>query len=301
MQLSVVVTIVDGGEALERCLRALQGQVDPPVLEVIIPFDDSVRQMEEVAARYSEFHFLNLGNLGTARAQESASGQHELFDRRRAAGLAHAQGDLVAMLEDRGVPVPTWANRFVAAHRQDHLVIGGAIENGTDRVLSWAVYFCDFGRFQLPFEGGAADYVSDINVCYKPGALERTRELWRERFHETTVHWALQRSGVILYLTPDVVIEQIRDLPGFRQLLEERLAWGRLFAYTRGKECTLARRLAWTTVTPLLPFILFLRLIRLRIRKRVAVGSFVKALPAILVLLTAWSVGEMVGYLTGEP
>ena len=39
--LSVIVTIVDGGEALERRLEALDRQDNPPGLEIIVPYDKS--------------------------------------------------------------------------------------------------------------------------------------------------------------------------------------------------------------------------------------------------------------------
>lgn len=204
------------------------------------------------------------------------------------------------MLEDRGVPRPDWARRFFEAHGQEHEVIGGAIENGRDRALSWALYFCDFGRFQLPFEAGPADWVSDINVCYKPSALERTRSLWEQRYHETTVHWALQRMGVSLFLTPDVVVDQIREPAGLSALLVERFAWGRLFASTRARESGTFQRLTLGALTPLLPGLLLARQVRQRLRRGGGAARFLQALPAIVLLLVAWSAGEMVGYLTAD-
>jgi hypothetical protein len=302
MLLSVVVTIVDGGAALDRCLRGLAQQHDAPPLEVIVPYDDSVADVGHLPASFPEFRFLPLGSLRTARPIEGAAGQHELFDRRRAAGLSAARGDLVAILEDRGVPRSDWARTIVSLHeRLPHAVIGGAIENGCKRALNWAVYFCDFGRYQAPLPEGPAAYVSDVNICYKKAALDRVAPLWRDRYHETTVHWALQRAGETLFLSPGPVVHQIRDHLTLRSLIAERVAWGRLFAYTRARETTVGRRALLAALAPVLPLLLFGRHTSMQFRKRATFGRFVAVSPIVLLLLIAWSAGEMVGYAIGTP
>jgi hypothetical protein len=238
----------------------------------------------------------------TTRAAEGPAGQHELFDRRRAAGLTAATGDVIAILEDRGVPNLQWARTMVHLHdRLPHAAIGGAIENGHDGLLQWAVYFCDFNRYQRPFPAGPRPYVSDVNIGYKRRALEATADLWRDRYHETTVHWALQRAGEMLYLTPELLVEQVRDSLRLGGLIRERFAWGRLFAYTRAREASPAARAALAAFAPLLPVLLLARHTRLQIGKRVRLGRFLRAAPIVLALLVAWSLGEAVGYITAEP
>ncbi len=299
---SVLLTVVDGGAALERCLEGLRAQQDAPPLEILVPYDDTQAAIAQLAPRYPEARFLPLGRVATARDAASAEGQHELFDRRRAAGLAAATGELVAILEDRGVPRPDWARRMATLHAElPHAAIGGAIEHGRTASLNWAVYFCDFGRYQLPFAAGPRPYVSDVNICYKRRALEQTRTLWAERYHETTVHWALLRAGEVLYLSPEVAVDQHRDGLGLGALLGERLGWGRLFAYTRARETGLGKRLVLAALAPVLPFVLFARLFRDRLAKGRNVGAFLRASPAILLLLGSWSAGECLGYLTGRP
>src|SRR4051812_9759021 len=126
MRLSVIVTIVDGGDALARCLAALGGQQSAPAMDVMVPFDSTVSDIPAFTARFPDVRFLPLGTVTTIRSPTGPAGQHELFDRRRAAGLAAASGDLVAILEDRGVPDPDWADTIVQLHRQlSHGVIGG--------------------------------------------------------------------------------------------------------------------------------------------------------------------------------
>ena len=300
MKLSVIVTLVDGGAALRRCLTSLESQEGAPPLEIIVPYDATVGDMSVFEQEFPSCRFINGGTLTSRTDPYSFSGQHELFDRRRAVGLAEATGDLVGMVEDRGVPRPDWAAKIVRAHEAPHACVGGGVENGRDRILNWAVYFCDFGRYQPPFEPRVAPYVTDVNLAYKRSALNTTRAEWSQRYHETSVHWALQRAGETLWLTPDIVVDQIRDDLSLKRLLAERVAWGRLFAYTRAREVSSAKRIALTLLAPVLPLVLFARLARQRLAKRVSRSSFLKASLAVAVLLMAWSFGEMLGYATGR-
>ncbi len=51
--------------------------------------------------------------------------------------------------------------------------IGGAIENGTNRLLNWAVYFYDLGRYQNPLEMAESPFASIVNISYKRSSLDR--------------------------------------------------------------------------------------------------------------------------------
>ncbi|MFZ5622802.1 MAG: hypothetical protein ACOY71_00045 [Gemmatimonadota bacterium] len=298
--LSVVVTIVDGGTALERCLAALAAQEGAGALEVLVPWDATF-DPGDLPRRFPAVTFLALGPLTTRRPSSTPAGQHELFDRRRSAGLAAARGALVAIVEDRSVPRRDWAATAIALHaRLPHGVIGGAIENAVDAPLNWAVYFCDFGRYQPPFAGGPRAWVSDVNVCYKRKALEQTRSVWAERYHETAVHWALRRAGEVLWLAPEMVVAQHRDGLALGALLRERVAWGRLFGFTRARGTGLLARLGYLAMTPVLPLILFGRLLRLQLPRPATLGRFLCVSPVVLLLLAAWCAGEALGYATGE-
>ena len=102
MTLSVIVTVVDGGATLERCLAALAAQQGAPDLEVLVPHDDTLGDLAPLAAKFPGVRFLPLGHLATQHPAAGPGGQHELFDRRRSAGLGAATGELIAILEDRG-------------------------------------------------------------------------------------------------------------------------------------------------------------------------------------------------------
>ena len=299
MKLSVVVTVVDSSDSLDRCLAALGSQEGAQDVEVLVPFDDSVPEVPQIVARHRGMRALPLGRIRTGRPIESHAGQHELFDRRRSAGLGAATGELVAILEDRCAPRADWARTAVRLHGQlPHAVIGGAIEHVPTTPLAWAVYLCDFGRYQLPFASGPAAWVSDVNVTYKRRALERTAELWRERYHENRVHAALLAAGETLYLSDELIVDHRRHVPDAGRVLSERFHWGRLFGSTRARDSSPVQRVVYVALGGALPMVLLARLARHARRSGVPFSSFARAAPRVTGLLSAWVAGEIVGYVT---
>ncbi len=298
--LSVVVTIVEGAAALRPFLAAITSQEAPPPLEILVPWDASVPDVAALAAEFPSVRFLPLGDLATARPISSAAGQHELYDRRRAAALAVARGDLVAILEDRGIPRADWARTAVTLHEAPWAVIGGAIEPAPGRLTDWALHVCDYARYSLPFAAGAVDWVSDVNIVYKRRALDATRAIWQERFHEPLVHWELQRQGETLWLDPRLIVEHHRRPAPLGQILGERFGWGRLFGYLRARTLSGPRRLALAAAAPVIPLVVLARHARVQ-QRRGETGRLLRGLPLLLLLLTAWSVGEAWGTLTGRP
>ncbi len=304
MRLSVVVATVDGGAALARCLAALAAQDLAQAIEVIVPWDARSADAPSAAAlACPRARLLELGEIATAHPPASLLALHERIDRRRAAGLAAAAGDVVALIEDRVVPRPDWARRLLEAHSQhpEAAVIGGAVERGGPSLLHAAVYYCDYGRYQPPFAAGPAEWLSDVNVSYARRALEQTRELWSERYHESSMHWALREAGEVLWATPAPVVQAARGPLTLAGLLRERVAFGRVFGWTRAREASLGERLARCALAPALPFLLVGRRVAERARRGSAFGArFAAALPAIFLLSCAWALGEALAHATGR-
>src|SRR5687768_4857668 len=299
MRFSVVVTVVEGGEQLRRCLGALAPQAGRPDIEVLIPYDDGAGDLAAVRGEFPGFRFMALGLIPTKQRSGSAAGLHELIDRRRAAGLASARGDVVALLEDRAVPRPEWVSTLLDLHaRLPHAAIGGAIDWAGLGVLSWAVYACDFGRCESAHPEGPREFLSSCNLSYKRPALEATRPRWRERYHETQVHDQLRLHGAVLWFAPAAIVEQTRSGLRLAPLLAERFAWGRLYAAIRAGQASPFHRSLRAIAAPLLPALLYFRIVRRHAGR--TPSRLVKATPALLLILAAWSLGEWAGYLTRD-
>ena len=296
------MTIVDGGTHLREFLAAVTRFSDPPSMEVIVPFDASISETQALSSEFPDYRFVDMGKIETVRDIKSQGGQHELYDRRRARGLAEAEGEIIAMLEDRGHPSPDWASTLVRLHQTtDKNVIGGAIEcKHPVSLLNWAFYVTDFGRYGLPFETGTVGWVSDVNVSYSRQALEQTRHLWKERFHEMLVHRFLESKGEELHLSNELVVYHRRPSISLPALLKERFEWGILFGYVRVIQLTRMQRLLYIAASPLIPLVLWVRHGLIQVRKGRGL-KYIAALPFVLLLTTSWTLGEVWGYATRRP
>ena len=121
-----------------------------------------------------------------------------------------------------------------------------------------------------------------------------------ERYHEPLVHQALARLGEELLASPEFVVDELRDDLTLRTLLEERVAWGRLFGALRVRDASPAKRLLLTCLSPLLPALLFARILKGQLAKGVPLARVAGVAPAVVILLCAWAVGEAAGYATGR-
>ncbi|MGE0126734.1 MAG: glycosyltransferase family 2 protein [Blastocatellales bacterium] len=301
IRLSIIITVVGGPAALRRCLKALVAQADPAETEIIVPYDQWAIEAGDLAVEFPQIRFHFYDDLGVASSSSIPAHAHRLYDRRRAVGLSLARGRIIAMTEDHAVPADDWVRQVHAAHAQPHAAIGGAIDNGVDRPLNRALYYCDFGRYGSPLTSGEAEYVSDVNVSYKREALMAVRDVWREAYHETTVHWALRSLGEVLYLDPRLVVHQHRPAITWLQAYRERFEWGRVFAETRVAAVGFGRRLFYAVGAPALPVVLLSRVWKQMRRQRLAPRQIIQTAPVAGVLLTGWALGELIGYIAGPP
>jgi hypothetical protein len=298
--LTIIITVVSGKDMVGRCLDALTPQVNFDEAEIIVPYDERAAGVGELSEDYPgvRFHFISDGEA--ALNDETDSLEHRFYDRRRAVGLALARAPLIAMTEDHAIPASDWCRRIIEAHRQPYAVIGGAIDNGADAALNWAIYYCDFGRYGRPFPGRLAEYASDVNISYKRSALEAIGDTWHSAYHETTVNWTLRSRGEEIFLDPSIVVYQHRPPITFAQAYRERIEWGRVFAETRVAACGRWQRVFYGACAPLLPVLLLSRVARHMIRQRRSIRQIAKTLPLAALLLTGWALGELSGYIAGR-
>ncbi len=297
--LSVIVTVVGGESYLRHCLGRLAPQVEGRPIEVIVPCDRTVGGVAGLREEFPGIVFADMGTVRTTCRPGTEAAAHEIYDCRKAFGLNVARGEILALLDDSAAPDPDWCEQVLRAHRLPHGVIGGCVEYEGRGVLGRAVYLQDFGRYQRPLAEGPSRSLTDVNVSYKRSVLFGVYDVWHERYSEATVHGALARQGATLWQRPQLVVRQDRGPLSLRRTLGERYSWGRLFGSVRARELSFFGRLFYAVVSPLLPLVLVLRLARKALGKGRR-GSFLAALPYLLVLTSAWCLGEFVGNLTGR-
>lgn len=286
-QLTVVVIVLEGPARLRSCLDGLRKQTPAPSMEIIVPWDGTHGDCRQLETEFPEAAFPRYDGRRT-------------YAQLRALGVAMATAPVVAITEDHCIGDPGWANAILEAHRSPHAAIGGAVEKrAPDTALNWSFYLADYVRYSDPPEG-PSHHLTDCNVTYKKAAIEPIRDLWREEFHENTVHDALRRGGQSLWLSPRIAVWQKRHLE-FGPAIWDRYAFGRLFGSTRVQGAGAGARLKFIVSSAVLPLLLMARVAGHVVRNKRYAGPFLRALPMLALVNTVWAFGEFTGYLTGRP
>src|SRR5262245_16147158 len=98
--LSVVVVILAGREYLVRCLKALRRQSPVRPVEIVVPYDDSLRDVPALCSEFSEVKFVRM------------QGFHS-YAELRSLGFRETRGDIIALTEDHCSPDPEWCATIV--------------------------------------------------------------------------------------------------------------------------------------------------------------------------------------------
>lgn len=298
--LSIIVTVVGGRGFLQRCLRRLAPQIEGKPIEVIVPYDSTAKSIHQLKTDFPQVIFLDMGVIKTNARPGTQAATHEIYDCRTAKGLNAARGKVLAILQDYGAPDPDWCKQVCEAHGLAYGVVGGAVEHEGRGILNWAVYFFDFGLYQLPLLEGPSSNLTDVNVSYKREILESVHGLWAERYKEVTVNRALANKGVIQWLRPQIVVRQDRGKLLFSQVAIERFYWGRLFGSLRAQEVPFVFRLFYIIVSPAIPLILIWRTAGKVFRDGRYRTRFLQSLPYFVAIALFRSAGEFVGWLTAR-
>lgn len=68
-------------------------------------------------------------------------------------GIRVSRGEIVAITTAHCVPARDWVSAMLKAHEGAAAAVGGAIESAESTgLVDWAVYFCRYSQYMLPFE-----------------------------------------------------------------------------------------------------------------------------------------------------
>ena len=286
IKLSVVIAAWNDVALLAGCLASLRGQADRPDTEIIVASNYDARSKEIVESRFPYVKHIDMPESATVP---------EL----RAAGIAESSGEIVALLEDHCVLYEGWCSEIKRAHDLAYSVVGGSVENGScEKLLDWAVYFYDYGKYMQPNEAGTVDSLSGNNVSYKRSTLEQVEESFRDGFYETFIHGELKRRGHTLYLMPSAIVYHKKSYKTSKAVAE-CYHHARSFAGMRVVNSAISKRLMFALGSLLLPALLPSRIVLRMLRKQRHTKELLLSLPHLLLLMTSWSVGELCGYAFG--
>lgn len=283
-ELSVVIGSNNARHSVRECLSALETQRRGRAVEVIV-VDNSTDGTAEIVNH--EFPRVTL--IGAPRAALMP----ELWE----AGIRLSSGAIVALTTAHFVPQPDWVAQILSAHDSPYAGVGGGIENDPQAdLICWAIYFCRYSPFMPPFAARPVAHFAGDNASYKRGALELCAALRRDGFWETLVHAELVKLGMPLLLTPAIVVLHQKSF-GLRGFLKQRFTHGRQFGKERAARLSLARRLAYIALSPLIPALYVLRAARVVFGRRRHIAKFLLSLPILSLFLLSWTAGELSGYL----
>ena len=283
---SVVVASVNGLPALAECLDALLDEEEDGALEVVVADRVGGATRESVRRR------------DPARVQLVEAGSETSIPRLRALAMAHARGRLIVILEDHCNVAPGWLRALIQAHEDGWRAIGGAVANAcTDRVVDRAVFFCEYARFMPPLDRGPVVEITGNNSAYDRELLASLGPELDDEVWESFLHQRMSESGERFFCEPSMLVFHKKHFE-FLYFVSQRYHYSRSFAGMRLAGAPLWRRLAYALATPLLPPLLFLRILR-TVWAKGQTRSFLGAAPALVAFLIPWAWGETIGALFG--
>lgn len=286
---TVAIVAICGEPHLVRCLEALSKQRDAPPFDVVIAAAPRLGELAHVRRHYPDAHII---------VHEGMTSPIDLA----AIAVTAARGDVILLTEDHCVPDSAWVRSLTRTIQRNGSAVGGAIDPLDPEIMTafdWAFYFVDFYRYQAPLTAGIADSLSVCNVGYRRSNIESLDEPWRTSFHETRIHTALAKQVAPLWTEPRACVRAGRRVHR-SDALRERYAFGRYYACRRIEPPHEAVRLWLTLASPLLPFLLLVRIARAAARDARTARRFLRSLPDLSALVGAWCIGEGLGYLTAR-
>ncbi|MDX2260713.1 MAG: glycosyltransferase [Gemmatimonadales bacterium] len=286
VELTVVVPSVNGLYDLMGCLEAVERMRDSVRLEVLVVdrLGDAVR--DAVRARFPDVRILPV-----ARETTIPEMRHLAF--------AEAQAEAVAVIEDHVLVPPDWGSKLLAGLAAGHDVVGGPIANAADqRLLDWSTFLCEYSACLPPLPEGKAAWLPGNNIVYRRALLARSREVTAEGKWENRLHEAMQAEGIALHCDATLIVGHKKHF-GFLEYNGQRYLYSRSYAGARVREAPRSRRVMMGLAAFALPPLLLARILRTNLGKGVSPVLVATTLPFIVVYVSAWAVGEIVGYWFG--
>ncbi len=284
LDLDIVVIALLGGSALEACL----GQLQPVRKNCCVVLRSDMQTTGHWQTRFPDMKFVDAG--------------HQPVPLRRVLGLQATQRERIAFIEDTCLPVDTWwqAARTVLDDPMVALAGGPVIISPKLDARSTAMACGEYGRYAPSQLHGFSNRVTSVagnNMVLRRSLIQPLLQK-RGGLVEGELLAALLAAGYRLALHPGMQVEYAASDPTNNRL-GARFQHGRLYASSRVAGCGLAPRLAWFLKSLPLPLVLGTRGLShmsalIPPLRWPLVGAW------IVVLETAWAIGESAGYLSGR-
>lgn len=287
--LSVVVASAAGGEFLFRCLASLEKEkAAGESAEIVVVDRVGPATVERVRREFS-----------TVRLIETAgSGRRESVPELRKRGVLAANGDVVAILEEHCTAPTGWLKTAKNGLEPGVAAIGGPIlDDDYARLRDWCVYFSEYNNYLPPWPEGERFVLNGANIAYDRRTLLAEAERLDKGYWEVVLHPELAKRG------------RFKALPGmgakhtgpfdFGYYLGQRYLLSRVWGGTQRSRVSIAKRIVYLVIAPILPFALFLRTALRVLKSGRRIGKFAASAPLLIIALFVYVWGEWLGYLLG--
>jgi hypothetical protein len=286
--LTVVIAASDSARAVARTLAALAHQRQASSVEVIV-----AAPRDRLAALLPQSHTEALHDVRWELAAPGTS-----VPNLRKLGFDKATTPLVAFTEDSCVFPAGWAEAWLAAFDDPRVdAATGLVEPAMgEAAADWAIFFCEYAPFLAAPRRGAK---SPTRLAGNNFAVRRRTlaALNLRAVHETEIAAAVAGTTDALATVPGARARHVRRYP-LRDAIGDRLRFGHDYGRLRARRWPWALRLAGLCAGPLILGIQAVRLTAILIARRRHLGRFLDTLPLTAGLLSAWSVGEWLGWLS---
>ncbi|MGI9036146.1 MAG: glycosyltransferase [Pyrinomonadaceae bacterium] len=283
---SVIVPSVNGLPTIGECLTALERQKCNFDYEIIVADRTQNGTAEYIRENFPDVKLIKLS---------APRGIPEM----RFTAMKQARGEFLAFTEDHCLAPENWLAQIAEAHESGYEVIGGAVENASrKRLIDRAVFLCEYSAFMPPIAGGETEIVTGNNTSFKRSALEKLDESLLKNYWEYFLLAELKRDGVKFFSVSSLVVNHKKNF-GFLYFLAQRFHYSRSFAWMRKRKSAFPEQILHLLYTPFLPFHQTWKIFQNVRRKNRNQRDFFLSLPLLLVFMTSYALGELIGNLFG--
>jgi hypothetical protein len=282
---------------------------EPPVLSVVVAASDSAGAAARAVASIRE--------AADDRVEVIVSAARDRLDpgacppgalrvvaeagtgvpRLRRLGFDASRAPVVAFTEDSCAFGPGWSAswRLAFADPRTLTATGPVIPAMGDAALDWAVFFCEYAPFLEGREkgGDSRSRLAGNNFAVRREVIEA---LDPREIQECEVAGAAASRGPGAIVAATARARHIRRY-GLAEAIGDRLRFGREYGRLRAAHLPAIARPLGLLVGPAILLVQAARLSRAVAARRGHLGHYFESLPITLALLSAWSVGEWIGWL----
>lgn len=283
---SVVIASIVGAPFIDDCVASVFAQQNAPAFEVIVVDCRGPENVQRLAAKFPHARFVEVP-------------QRESVPQLRAIGVQHAQGAIVAIIEEHCLAAPDWLATLTSAFSSDYVAVGGPVDFRSDgRLRDWITYFIEYNSYLPPWTDGDSHNVGSANAAYRRETLDSNQSLLGVGYWEATLHPKLLAEGARFRSVPGMIAYH-RGPFDYGYYVRQRYLFSRAFAGARRGTLSPAKRAVYLLAAPAIPFALLARIASRVFVKRCHPGKFLLSLPLLVPAMTSYVCGEWMGYAFG--